>query len=115
MRDSTQICVLADVLLKVYFDGSSDIFENDFMVLQQRECVDSSFALVLDTIASIGLETPLASILEDLWRTRLNPSTVMNSPDPYGYQLACYPTNAFVTPIYSYGCLQRLLEMVGLE
>ena len=112
IRDPSQIVLIWDIVLKLYFEGSSDLFEGDVTVLKKREILDKPLTLLLNTICTKCSLKQYAGILDDLWKTRLNHHIEKVSQGAYSHQLSCFAKKDLLLPLYTYMCLQKLLEIV---
>ena len=92
-RDNTLIVKIVEIILRVYFDGSSDIFQGDGMVIQNRENVDGILSQLVNSISTNMNNENTAKILSDLWQTRLQ-------------------NNKPIVPLYTYECLHSVLRIV---
>ncbi len=110
-------CLLCDYIIKLYFDESIDIFNNDSSLLDKRTTVDRMLTLFLQSLYSypqIKQYSTFIQVLYDLWASRLNLQTVMKTSNSYGLKIAGFANPSSLYPLYSYSSLQQLLEIVEL-
>lgn len=110
-------CLLCDYIIKLYFDESIDIFNNDSSILDKRTAVDRLLTLFLQSLYSypqIKQYSTFIQVLYDLWASRLNLQTVMKTSNSYGLKIAGFANPSILYPLYSYSSLQQLLEIVEL-
>ena len=101
--------------MKVYFDGSVDICNNDLSLLDKRTTVDKLLTLFIQSLYShpqIKQFSTFIQVLNDLWASRLNLQTVMKTSNSYGLKIAGFANPSSLYPLYSYSSLQQLLEIV---
>ena len=86
---------IVEMILQVYFDGKSDIFNGDEVMIQNREKMDSILSQFVNSMNGKVENGVTPNILSDLWQTRLQNDKAIDS-------------------IYSYECLHSVLRIVWL-
>lgn len=118
MRSPSSLCILCDFIMNVFFDGSAGIFEEDEIVLKNRDLVDLSLVKLLNTIfirISSSLNPSMGMVLSNLWESRINSQTCRMPTTLYDYPIATLADHSLFYPLYQYQCLQQLLEMVSMK